>query len=114
MDIRTHALLRNVEVVSFRDPWCSQIDKYTEYSNERLAGIDTGVLNILCAVGLPNADNLSDSFAELDEWTLAVHAFTEQNAYKFRRNPEYFEHSFAKYQMMAMATEIHHNRGIHY
>ncbi len=107
-------LLETIELAAVCDPWYAAIYRYAKYSDERLASEDTGNLNILCSCGLPNAEDLGDCFAKFDQWTLRVQEFTEQNAYKFHKNPAYYEHSFAKYQMMAIATESHHNQGISY
>jgi hypothetical protein len=109
------SLLSNIEIATQGSyPWIAKIRKAVNYSDERLAGLDIGMTNLFCAFGLLNADNPLEVYGKLDEWTKRVKAFTEKNEYKFHKKPAYYENSYAKYRMMAIATEIHHNQGIRY
>jgi hypothetical protein len=97
-----------------RGPWFALMAQFSRYSDERLAGYDTGLMNLLTAVGLPRAENLRASLEKLDAWTTRARVFTERNAYKFPNDPAHYGHSLAKYRMIALATVLHRELGVQY
>lgn len=58
-----------------------------------LADVDIGVMNLLCAKGLPGAENLDvpGAVKKLDEWAAKVKAETERHLYRVK-DPRYAEH----------------------
>jgi hypothetical protein len=56
---------------------------------------DIARMNLLCAIGLPGAENLNVEryLKQLDDWAAAIEEIIEQHHYQFDEHPEEFEHS---------------------
>jgi hypothetical protein len=62
-------------------------------SPDELAKVDIALMNLLCAKGLPGAENLdiSGTLKKLDEWAAKVKGETERHLYRVK-DPRYAEH----------------------
>ncbi len=60
---------------------------------ERLADVDIAEMNLLCATGLPGAENLNidHALATLDQWAVRVKTETDRHLYRVA-DPRYAEH----------------------
>lgn len=83
---------------------------------ETLSAVDIGVLNMLCAQGLPGAEDIkiADYQATLDQWAQRVKSETERNFHRFREDPAYYYNSEAFYKMLMMAVVVYEDLGIRY
>jgi hypothetical protein len=83
---------------------------------DELEGTDIALVNLLCAEGLPGAENLriDECLATLDQW--AEHAGREiaRNRHHFREDPAYYYHSEAFYQMLMLAVVVYEDFGVRY
>jgi hypothetical protein len=77
---------------------------------------DVAQLNLLCAEGLPGADTLDvpHCLATRDQWAARVKAETERHLYRYRGNPQEYEHSEAYFRMLMMAVVLAEDFGVHY
>lgn len=78
--------------------------------------LDIGLVNALCAQGLPGAENLDiqDCLRTLDGWATRVKAETERHFYRFRAHPEQFENSEGYFRMLMMAVVLYEDFGVRY
>lgn len=83
---------------------------------EHLEKCDIALMNLLCAEGLPGAENLNvtATLERLDGIARKVQFETDRHIYKFRQHPEEFNQSEGYYRMMMMATVLQQDLGIHY
>lgn len=83
---------------------------------EQLEKCDIALMNLLCAEGLPGAENLNvrETLERLDGIARKVQFETDRHIYKFRQHPEEFNQSEGYYRMMMMATVLQQDLGIHY
>ena len=81
-----------------------------------LEGADIARLNLLCAAGLPGAENLrvAECLATLDQWAEHARNQIERNRHHFREDPAYFYHSEAFYQMLMLAVVVYEDFGVRY
>ncbi len=84
--------------------------------NEYLHIIDVALLNILCASGLPGAEDLEIDrlLGWLDKVAQQIKLETERNYYKFADNPAVFEFSQAKFCMVCLVTVLQRQCGVKY
>jgi hypothetical protein len=70
--------------------------------------VDIGLINILCAEGLPGSENLNvqKSLDALDTWAQLVKTETLRHFYRFVDHPELFCHSQAYYEMQMMGDVL--------
>jgi hypothetical protein len=70
--------------------------------------VDAGLINILCAEGLPGAEGLDvpKSMEVLDSWASLVKAETDKNYYRFVEHPELFCNSLTYYRMQMMGDVL--------
>ena len=78
-------------------------------SPAQIAQYDIALLNLVCAVGLPGAENLNpqDCIAVLDRWADRVRSETERHLYRYRANPREFESSEGYFRMLMMAVVLY-------
>jgi hypothetical protein len=76
--------------------------------NETLEQVDIARMNLLCAQGLPGAEDLdvNGCLATLQEMSARVREETERYHYRFERNPAEFENSEGFYKMVMMAVVL--------
>lgn len=83
---------------------------------ENLATVDIGVMNMLCAEGLPGAEEMkvADYQARLDQWAKHVKSETARNFHHFREDPAHFYNSEAFYKMLMLAVVVFEDFGVRY
>ncbi|MBI5396096.1 MAG: hypothetical protein HZA91_12440 [Verrucomicrobia bacterium] len=81
-----------------------------------LQGMDVARLNLLCAEGLPGAENLvvERLLKTLDDWANQVRVATLRNLYRFQHRPEEYERSEAYFRMLVMITVLQRDLGLRY
>ncbi len=77
---------------------------------------DIGLMDLLCAEGLPGAENLDvqDCLKKLDGLALRVKFETDRHFYRFREHPEQFRDSLGYYRMMMLEQVLVQDLGIQY
>lgn len=77
---------------------------------------DIALANLLCAQGLPGAENLDIArcLATLEEWTARVLFETKRNAHRFREFPEQSNYSKAEFCMGMLVTVLKQDIGVCY
>ena len=70
--------------------------------------VDVGLINILCAEGLPGSEDLQvqKCLDLLDAWAQRVKIETQRHFYRFAEHPELFCHSLAYYQMQMLGDVL--------
>jgi hypothetical protein len=73
-------------------------------------------MNLLCAEGLPGAEdlNVQDCLKKLDDWAQRVKEETQRHEYRFNEHPEQFRNSLGYYRMMMLGTVLAQDLGIQY
>jgi len=84
-------------------------------THERLA-VEIGRRNLLCAAGLPRAENLDveEYIATLDSWAERVRFQTERHLSAFHRDPSSFDNSEPLWRMLVLTRVLEDEFGIHY
>lgn len=87
-----------------------------ELSSGSLAGCDIALVNLLCAKGLPGAENLdvTRTLRTLDSWAARVKAETDRHEYRSRQNPAEFQNSEAYFKMIMLVTVLQQDLGVKY
>jgi len=77
---------------------------------------DIARMNLLCAEGLPGADNLNveKCLAELDQWAEGIKFETKRNYHHFREDPGYFYNSENFYRMLMIAVVLYEDYQVRY
>jgi len=77
-------------------------------SPDVLSKCDMAVMNLLCAQGLPGAENLDiqECIGLLDDWAAYTKIETTKYLPAFYRNPKIGDNSEAKYRMLTMAAVL--------
>jgi hypothetical protein len=85
-------------------------------SPAQLDQCDIGLMNLLCAYGLPGAEdlNVDECLKTLDGWTQRVSEETQRHEYRFNEHPEQFRNSLGYYRMMMLGTVLVQDLGIQY
>jgi hypothetical protein len=82
-------------------------------SPDTLKQLDIARMNLLCAEGLPGAEQLdiTNSIAVMDQMASRVKFETERHAYRFHKNPAEFENSEGFFRMtilmVVLAEDFH-------
>jgi hypothetical protein len=81
-----------------------------------LEKVDLARMNLLCAEGLPGAENLKidDTLATLDSWAQHVKSETDRNFHHFRETPTDFNNSVSYYRALLLITVVQQDFNIHY
>lgn len=82
----------------------------------KLEQCDIAFLDLLCAQGLPGAEELSvtNCLNILDEWAKRIQAETERNFHQFREHPGEFSNSEGYFRMLIMAVVLYEDFGVRY
>jgi hypothetical protein len=85
-------------------------------SPSQLCHIDIAEMNLLCATGLPGAENLDvrRCLTNLDAWARWVRHETDRHLYRFRRAPDEFNHSEGYFRMLMLVTVLQQDFGVRY
>lgn len=83
---------------------------------DQLDKVDIGLMNLLCAQGLPGAENLNiqNCLKELDNWTARVKEETQRHEYHFTEHPDQYRNSLGYYRMMMLDEVLVQELGIQY
>jgi hypothetical protein len=75
---------------------------------DHLHVLDIARLNLLCAEGLPKAEDLDidRALVQLDEMAARVRSETERHRYRFQKHPAEFEHSQGFFQMLMLTVVL--------
>jgi len=81
-----------------------------------LVGMDIAEMNLLCAAGLPGAEEIEIDklLAKLDGWAERVTAETDRNMHRFRENPGEYKNSEAYFRAMMLVTVLQQDLGVRY
>ncbi|MBN2019081.1 MAG: hypothetical protein JW749_02515 [Sedimentisphaerales bacterium] len=83
---------------------------------EQLESVDIGLMNLLCAQGLEDAEDIDiDKYlAILDEWAEAVKKSTEERMDFFRQHSKEYDNSESVFKMVNCVFALKHIYGVHY
>lgn len=83
---------------------------------EEIGLVDIGLMNLLCAEGLPGSENLdvSQCMTSLDLWAQDLRWQIDRNFHHYQENPEYFYNSTNFYKMLMMASILYSQYYIRY
>lgn len=83
---------------------------------EQLNKVDIARMNLLCAEGLPGAENLNvnECLTNLDQWAQDLKWQIDRNFHHYQENPEYFYNSTNFYKMVMMASILYSQYNIRY
>jgi hypothetical protein len=88
---------------------------------EQLAKVDIAQMNLLCATGLPGAEELDIDrcLARLDRWADRVKAETERHLYRltdprFKEYAEHYKNSEARFRAEWLVSVLQQDIGLHY
>lgn len=107
----------NVETpASVPVPTPRTLDELLALKPEQLAGCDIARMNLLCAKGLPGAEEMDvDHYLEiLNHWTDHVRSETNRRFYIFKYNRKRFRNSEAYYRVLMLGTVLRQDFKIAY
>lgn len=92
------------------------LDQLLSVKPDDLEKVDIARMNLLCAEGLPGAENLNveESLTTLDQWAQHIKAETDRNYHHFKEDPAYYSNSEAFYKMLMMAVVLYEDCGVRY
>jgi len=92
------------------------IDDMFKMTDVELARFDIAEVNLVCAAGLPGAENLDvDRYlATLDRWAEHARHEIDRHRYQFLLNPAEFENSEAYFNLLLMTTALQQDCGVKY
>jgi regulator of sirC expression with transglutaminase-like and TPR domain len=75
---------------------------------DKLARVDIARMNLLCATGLPNSEDikLNDYLLKLDGWAEVVKKAEQKYLPTFYKNPARYENSLSKFKAITLALTI--------
>ncbi len=90
------------------------LDELLTMSPEQLDEVDIGEMNLLCAAGLPGAENLDveKALSRLDDYALKVRYWTDKSMSDFRLNPDKFANSQAKFRVLLLISVLQKEFGV--
>ena len=92
------------------------LDKLLAMPPDELNDVDIAEMNLLCATGLPGAEKLDVArcLKRLDEYAKCVQYYTEQNLWDFRKRPQDFRNSEAKFRVLLLISVLQREYSVHY
>lgn len=83
---------------------------------DKIEQCDVGLMNLLCAAGLPGAENLDvqNCLKKLAGLALQAKFETDRHYYQFREHPEQFRNSLGYYRIMMLEQVLVQDLGIQY
>ena len=103
-----------VEPPAFKQP--ETLNGLLALSPAELERCDIARMNLLCAEGLPGAEqlNVAECLATLDQWAQHIKAETDRNFHRFKEDPATYSNSEAFYKMLIMAVVLYEDYGVRY
>ncbi len=94
----------------------NSLNELLKMSPEQLDDVDIAEMNLLCAKGMPGAEDLDidHALATLDQWAARVKHETERHLHKFARDPGNYENSEGYFRMLMLVTVLQQDLGVHY
>lgn len=94
----------------------TNLESLLDIPPEQLGRVDIGLMNLLCAQGLPGSDDLDipKELAVLDEWADLVKRETRANWNLYTQKPAEYEHSENNFKMYMLVEVLQTHCGIHY
>jgi hypothetical protein len=86
------------------------------FTDDQLARIDVALLNLVCACGLPGAEDI-DLFAllsKLDDWSDEAKHQIQRQWYQFLANPADYENSPGYFCILVLITVLQRDLGVRY
>jgi hypothetical protein len=92
------------------------LERLLEIPMEEMGRVDIAKMNLLCAQGLPGAENIdiSKSRSLLDDWAETVRRSIEQNSHRFRENPTEYRNSVSLFKMVMLVLTLQQDLKVHY
>jgi len=94
------------------------LDELLKLTPQQLARVDIAEMNLLCATGLPGAEDLDTErcLAKLNEWAARVAYETERHLYRAHdpRWAEHYKHSESWLRAEFLAQVLEQDCGVHY
>lgn len=97
------------------------LDELLAMSPEQLSDVDIAEMNLLCATGLPGAEDMDigKCLAKLDQWAARVRHETERHLYRltdprYRDHAEHYKHSEARFRAEWLVSVLQQDIGLHY
>ena len=103
-----------VEPPAFKQP--ETLNGLLALSPAELEQFDIARMNLLCAEGLPGAEQLKvdECLATLDQWAQHIKAETDRNHHRFKEDPATYSNSEAFYKMLMMTVVLYEDYGVRY
>ncbi|MGA2678994.1 MAG: transglutaminase family protein [Sedimentisphaerales bacterium] len=97
-------------------PKIRQLHQLLALNPDELKNVDIGLMNLLCAKGLPGAENLNidEYLAKLDYWADHVRKDTNLRIQNFHQNPAKYDNSENVFKMANLVLALKEDMGIHY
>jgi hypothetical protein len=94
----------------------SRLSDLLALSADKLAAVDIAVMNMLCAEGLPGAEelNIPRCLATLDSWTHIIKRYTRDCSGYYQRDPDQYHHHKGFAKLASMAIFLKRAIGIRY
>jgi hypothetical protein len=85
-------------------------------SSDQISAVDIARANLLCAEGLPGAEDLDVTryLKVLDLWTKRIKLQSDRHINAFRRNPEKYRNSEAYWRILAITTTLWYEYNLRY
>ena len=101
---------------SAKSPTLGSLADLLSFPAERLAEVEIGRMNLLCAQGLPGADDshLGTGLRTLADMAKRVRSETERHRYRFRQNPAEFDNSEGFFEMLMLTVVLEEDFGVRY
>jgi hypothetical protein len=98
------------------NPEIKSYDQLLDLSPEQLGKVDIGLMNLLCAEGLPGAENMdiSEYLKKLDYWAEHVRKDTKSRIHNFSQNQAKYDNSENVFKMINLVLTLKEDMGIHY
>jgi hypothetical protein len=112
-----HPKSKEIAVIATHDPSQPRtLKELLALSPADLDKVDIGLMNLLCAEGLPGAEDLDvqQCLKKLDAMADYVKEETQRHEYRFREHPEDFKNSRAYFEMNMLGTILVQDIGIQY
>jgi hypothetical protein len=113
-DLQKPNAVAAVEPPTFKQP--HNLNELLSLSPTELEHCGIARMNLLCAEGLPGAENLNveECLATLDQWAQHIKTETDRNYHRFKEDPAYYSNSEAFYKMLMIAVVLYEDYGVRY
>lgn len=83
-------------------------DELVKLSPNLLDKVNVGLMDLLCAQGLPGSENLNvdDCLSQVSYWASEVQRTEDSNSYRYNQSPGLYRHSVAYFKAVIMVSEL--------